>query len=95
MGLDIASLKYFEACNDKYINLNKSYSSEIITSEDYKKEAERMVFEHNQKTDSMVNQYKKLHKLGQISDSEYRMATLEAIADDLVYQLGINSLYGT
>lgn len=95
MSIDVSSLKYYGVCNDKQVELKKSPYSEIFTTEDYKKEAEKMVSKHNLKTDIIVDQYDKMHKSGKMSDSEYRMAKLEAIANDLIYQLGINALYGT
>ena len=95
MSLDISLLKYYEACNDKHIDLNNSHSSEIITFEDYKKESEKMLSDHNNETDLLLKEYEKLYRSGKISISDYRMAKLETSANDLIYQLGMNALYGT
>lgn len=95
MSLDISSLKYYGVCNNKQVEVNSKKNSEIINASDYKKEAEKMLSEHNQKTDEILSQFEELHKCGKISDSEYRMAKLETTANDLIYQLGMNALYGT
>ena len=95
MSLDISSLKYYGVCNNKQVNINPNESSKILNADDYKKEAEKLLSEHNQKTDLALNEFAEMHKLGQMSDSDYRMAKLEASANDLIYQLGINALYGT
>ena len=94
MSLDISSLKYYGACNNRHIDLKPKDSSGIIKKNDFKERAGKLLSEHNKKTDAILNHFDELHKSGKISDSDYRMAKLEASADDLIYQLGLNALYG-
>ncbi len=89
MGLDLSGLKYLHACSGKTVydtvRTNKETENRRLLF--------NLVSRHNAETDIKLKKYSELHKNGQMSDSEYRMAKLEATAQDIIYQLGVNTLY--
>ncbi|MBQ9244945.1 hypothetical protein IJ182_01615 [bacterium] len=93
MGLDISGLKYqgmnnaFEARCSDYIRTSDQRVA------DNRKDADSLISRHNDQTNMRMERYHKLYKEGKMTDFQYNMAKLEANSKDLIYQIGINSIF--
>ena len=92
MGLNLAGLKYLHACSGKTVY---DTAGKNAHGEGNKDKLANLVSKHNAETQQKLEKYKELHKSGKLSASDYRIAKLEAAAQDIIYQLGVNSLYGS
>lgn len=83
MNFNLSGLKYF----GKNFNTNESFGREPKDEKDTKK----LIEQHAEETDEKLDSYKKQYDLGEMSSSEYKLAKLNATAEDIIYYLGINS----
>ncbi len=93
MGLDVSGLRYFGLYNDKYNEEISSNKANFIDFSSNKDKAKKLMDEHTMKTDALMQQYYELYRKGKLNSAEYKMAKLEASANDIIYQLGVKTLY--
>ena len=86
MNLNISGLKYF---GKNMVGFGSSEKAKPVDA----KSAENLISKHNQQTDEQINMYSEQYESGEISSTEYKLAKLEASAKDLIYQMGVYSLY--
>ncbi len=94
MELNVSGLKSFS------FRSNINQSDEIIPRfvENNKKQeteskVDELIIKHIEETDTKLSHFKKLCDEGKISESDLKFESLQACAEDLIYQLGIKSFY--
>ncbi len=84
MNLDLSALKYF----GKYHSSNNVPS---FNGTNFSINSKNLIEQHSEKTDEILNQYRKQFNSGEMSASDYKFAKLDATADDIIYYLGVKS----
>ena len=95
MLLDVSWLRYFGYRNTMLPKTTKTkqYRTKDEIKSDNLKSAKSMISSHNRETDLKLKELSEQHAKGQMSDTDYKFAKLEANGNAIVYQLGVNSLY--